>query len=146
MSVDDELRERETAELYNKIRQIVVERQAQAWREHAACKGLPVRWWFTERGENLLTKHAVAVCAECPVRAECHDYGLTMPGRQGIFGGQSMHNARKNPDRIVKLCAECGDPFNHRANTAVYCSEGCRRRRNARTKTHYDREKQWAAS
>jgi protein-arginine kinase activator protein McsA len=145
MTVEDELRDRELAELYGKVRQIVVERQTQAWREYAACKGLPVRWWFTERGENLLTKHAVSVCERCPVRSECHDHGMTMPGRCGIFGGQSMHNAKKNPERLVKVCVECGDTFNNRANTALYCSEECRGRRNARTKMNYDRER-WVAS
>ena len=41
----------------------------------------------------------------------------------------------------MKKCKECGDEFNHRRKGSVYCSEKCRRRKNARVhRTRYKEE------
>lgn len=56
------------------------------WAARAACAAHPhPDLWFTE-GENA-HQQAVAVCSACPVKAECLDYALSVPGLPGIWGG-----------------------------------------------------------
>jgi WhiB family redox-sensing transcriptional regulator len=42
-----------------------------SWRSDAACRGHDVAMFFPER--NAPTEPALAICATCPVRAECLD-------------------------------------------------------------------------
>ena len=132
-------------ELFAELRQIMIDRQDE-WRTRAACKGLPVEWWFTERGDFTNVKRAQRVCADCPVRTDCFNYGLTNSPAVGMYGGKSMYNARKGAVAPVRFCLWCGDSYKGRANTALYCSEDCRQARNAAAKTEHDCEKRWAAS
>ena len=55
--------------------------------DHAACKGLDPRLFFPERGES--TAEAKAVCAACPVRADCLDWAIATTQKWGIWGGTS---------------------------------------------------------
>jgi len=56
------------------------------WRDLAACQGVDIDVFF---GHNA--GRAKALCARCPVSAECLDFALTMERqlwhRHGIFGG-----------------------------------------------------------
>ena len=61
-----------------------------AWMSDAACTGLATRMFFPERGEDSRT--ARAVCAGCPVRVECADYGYDE--HFGIWGGLSERQRR----------------------------------------------------
>ena len=54
-----------------------------AWQERAACAGKPTDWWFPGKGESH--DAARSLCASCPVRAECLEYGLNE--KWGVFGG-----------------------------------------------------------
>lgn len=56
-----------------------------AWFAEAACAGLDIDLFFPERGET--TSAAKAVCAGCPVRDECREFG--MRERFGVWGGAS---------------------------------------------------------
>jgi WhiB family redox-sensing transcriptional regulator len=58
-----------------------------AWFELARCRGVDPNLFFPERGESLAA--AKAVCAECPVRAECLGWALTEGEKFGVWGGQS---------------------------------------------------------
>ena len=59
------------------------------WRKHAACRGMDTNLFYPEQGFNGQKKQreAQAVCAACPVKAEC----LQALGRYsgGIVGGQT---------------------------------------------------------
>ena len=59
------------------------------WRKHAACRGMDTNLFYPEQGYNGHAKQrqAQAVCATCPVKAEC----LQALGRYsgGIVGGQT---------------------------------------------------------
>lgn len=57
-----------------------------AWHDHAACRDVSATW-FPGLGER--TDPAKAVCARCPVRADCLDYALTEDIRHGVWGGTS---------------------------------------------------------
>lgn len=53
------------------------------WMRHAACKGLDPNLFFPSTGED--PRQALAVCAGCPVKAPCAEYGLLE--HIGIYGG-----------------------------------------------------------
>jgi WhiB family transcriptional regulator, redox-sensing transcriptional regulator len=65
-----------------------------SWQYKAACGGVNTQLFFGPDGEtrqereNRETK-AAAVCASCPVRAQCLDYALRNSIRYGIWGGLS---------------------------------------------------------
>ena len=59
------------------------------WMDLAECKGLPSDWFFPERTGPDTTDLARAVCAECPVTAECLELSM-VGGKQyveGVYGG-----------------------------------------------------------
>jgi WhiB family redox-sensing transcriptional regulator len=62
------------------------------WQARAACIGLGPDLFFPERGE--LTADARAVCARCPVSAECREYALSTAEKFGIWGGTSERARR----------------------------------------------------
>ena len=141
MTIDDP-KTAEWHQLCNQIRQIMVERQ-QEWRRDAACAGLPTAWWFTERGDYETVAHAKTICRECPVQTECLNYGMTLPGRLGIFGGQSIYNMNRHGAPVIRICEQCGDPYSNRQSTARYCGETCRKARNDEKKAASDADKRW---
>lgn len=62
------------------------------WIDRAACAGVDPELFFPDRGES--TAPAKAVCAGCPVRAECLDHALVNVERFGIWGGTSERERR----------------------------------------------------
>lgn len=67
---------------------------AQEWKPDAACRGMSPELFFTERGENFDNREAKAVCAGCRVRAECLEYAMSAPEREGVWGGLSAKERR----------------------------------------------------
>lgn len=63
-----------------------------AWQFHAACLGSDPDLFFPERGES--TKEAKAICATCPVKAECMEYATSGVEKFGIWGGTSERERR----------------------------------------------------
>lgn len=71
------------------------------WREQAACRGMDTDIFFPQ--EKYGIAKAKAICARCPVMAECRDYSLTLPrdDTRGVWGGMSegervrAHRARE---------------------------------------------------
>lgn len=58
------------------------------WRERAICR--PDVDWFPHENDHRAISGLKAICAACPVRAECLDDALTYPktsDQWGIFGG-----------------------------------------------------------
>jgi len=95
------------AEMIDHLTIIVEDCNAQAhWRKHAACRGMDTNLFYPEAGYNGHRKQrqAQAVCAQCPVQAEC----LQALGRYsgGIVGGQTTaqrtkgHMIKKNLDLL----------------------------------------------
>lgn len=75
-------------------RQLIDDGRDVSWMRRAACAntpGLVDSMFFPERGES--TAEAKAICRQCPVRAECLEYGL---GEfWGIWGGTSEQERRR---------------------------------------------------
>jgi len=61
------------------------------WRALAACKGKPTRWWFD--GTNEERDRAQSICARCPVREPCAEFGRSQ--HQGRWGGVDMEVERR---------------------------------------------------
>ena len=74
-----------------------------SWRDHAACRTMDTAVFFGEervgsggdqRGGGIHVAAAKAVCADCPVIAECLEYALSWPSL-GVFGGTSEQDRRR---------------------------------------------------
>jgi WhiB family redox-sensing transcriptional regulator len=62
------------------------------WINRAACTGIDPELFFPSRGESA--DPARAVCAGCPVRAECLDHALANVEMFGVWGGTSERERR----------------------------------------------------
>ena len=63
-----------------------------SWQDRAACAGTTMLLFFgpdreTQAEQEARETEAKAVCASCPVRAECLAYALRPSVRYGIWGG-----------------------------------------------------------
>lgn len=79
---------------------------ADTWKLQAACRGMDTRLWYPAQGLRAGAE-AKAVCAGCPVRAECLAYVTALPGperRYGIWGGLSdrERRARRRARRVER--------------------------------------------
>ena len=73
---------------------IVLSSWLAAWRVRAACSGMDPDLFFPERGDVIGVARAKAVCASCPVTAECLQYALEAKEKQGVWGGLSGQERR----------------------------------------------------
>lgn len=83
------------------------------WRRLAACRGMNTRIFFPERSDGWQSvKPAKAVCARCPVTAECLEECLSIGqlGHWGVWGGTSDRERRqmKKKGRNAKRPPEGG--------------------------------------
>ena len=61
---------------------------SQPWRARAACKGADTDLFFPPEGAGRnAAKAARAICAGCPVTAECLRHAVSFPERHGVWGG-----------------------------------------------------------
>lgn len=88
----------------------VTPRRMGEWRDRGACASQPTSLFFPERGAMAPVNEAKAICAGCPVKAECLEWALTLPEEAGIWGGTSARERRAMP-RPVKICRDCGEDF-----------------------------------
>ena len=92
------------------------------WRTLAACAGLDPALFFAERGDTLTVRNARAVCAACPVAAECLEYALDNDETQGMWGGlcgdelraEKRRRARTTPPGTLRT------PFVHGVEAGWY--------------------------
>jgi WhiB family transcriptional regulator, redox-sensing transcriptional regulator len=62
------------------------------WQQQAACVHHREVDFFPARGESV--RDAKAVCACCPVRAQCLDFALRLKVAHGVWGGLSERERR----------------------------------------------------
>lgn len=58
----------------------------------ALCAQTDPDEWFQEKGGS--TRTAKAVCADCPLIAECLEYAIANDERFGVWGGMSERERR----------------------------------------------------
>jgi WhiB family transcriptional regulator, redox-sensing transcriptional regulator len=71
---------------------VLIPRPNWGWQDDAACRGKDVVLFFGPDGErqperDIRERKAKAVCAACPVRAECLSYAVGRPEKYGTWGG-----------------------------------------------------------
>lgn len=64
-----------------------------SWQKYAACLEADPEIFFPERGYSSAA--AKAICATCPVVAECLEYALATHQQYGIWGATSDRERRK---------------------------------------------------
>jgi WhiB family redox-sensing transcriptional regulator len=109
-----------------------------SWHALAACRGGDLDKWFPEQGANQ-TRIAMlkAICATCPVRAECLDEALANFEAWGVFGGMTRDERREEarrrgltrPHHGGQPTPECGTEGGyqrHRRTTFTEPCEACR--------------------
>lgn len=87
----------------------------ETWKVRAACRGMDPNLFHPERGDTLTLRAALNVCATCPVKAECLNYGLKSGFRIGIWGGTSERQRRSLPRRDRRYIGQ--RPIPHGTNT-----------------------------
>ena len=78
------------------------------WRHRAACRDRDPELFFpvSDMGPGARqTEQAKAVCARCPVRAECLEYALDNALDHGIYGGTTESERRTLRRRAVRKAA-----------------------------------------
>lgn len=63
------------------------------WMTDGLCAQTSPDEFFPEKGQT--TRHAKAICAECPVQRECLDYALANGERFGVWGNTSERERRR---------------------------------------------------
>lgn len=70
------------------------------WQDSAACRELPLAWFFPEPGQRPEPR-AIAACQTCPVRAQCGRHADRY-AEVGVWAGLS-ENARNERRRARRL-------------------------------------------
>ena len=85
------------------------------WQVEGACRGLSADLFFNpdfERGKakRMREAGAKAVCATCPVMAQCLDWAMTVAEPYGIWGGTTPEERRdlRNDRAMLALVASRG--------------------------------------
>jgi len=98
---------------------------ALTWRHGAACAGL------ASRGEDIFfaatpdaDRLALAVCAACPVRADCLAYAVTTGQEYGIWGGRTQQQIRRLIARERRGETTAGKAGWHRNAVKTHCKHG----------------------
>jgi len=81
------------------------------WHELAACQGEdPYLFFGPERerpgARTMRETIAKAICAGCPVRAECLEYALELDIRYGVWGGLGEDERKSEQRRRARRAAE----------------------------------------
>lgn len=110
-----------------------------AWHMQAACAGDEPEQWFPHPGEIEAIEDAKAVCADCPVRADCGIAAIDAHDRHGIRAGFNLGDRLEWGDLHAWLglpvplgslpdteprtieCAGCGDVFVTRRASVRQC-------------------------
>lgn len=70
------------------------------WRQHAACRGTPLAWWFPgDKSGCSVHPKAVERCASCPVRFPCLEDALSdrhfQEGTRAGFSTAALRRLRR---------------------------------------------------
>lgn len=111
------------------------------WAEHAECRGMDPAVFHPDPSDKPAIARAKAICARCPVKAECRDYAIDAGEKQGVWGGiqgQSLQVPRAARRRGQKRrCVTCATEFAPHNGSQRACSQRCAKRR------QFQRQKAW---
>ena len=72
----------------------------ETWREDAACSGSDTDLFFPTGEDEALAAPAKAICAACPVQAQCLQYAIATNQTEGVWGGLTGPERRRLRRRI----------------------------------------------
>lgn len=84
-------------------------RPPREWQAVAHCRGMDPTLWFPANGSS--SAEGKAICATCPVTADCLAFALAHHERLGVWGGLTYRErcALQAAQRITwSLCQWCG--------------------------------------
>lgn len=61
------------------------------WMELGSCRGSNADVFFPGKGSDVEAKR---ICAGCPVRVECREYGIVNNEKHGVWGGLNREDRR----------------------------------------------------
>lgn len=95
------------------------------WMSKRACVDVPPEVFFPEVGENASA--AKAICASCPVAAECLTYAIENREDYGVWGGLAPWERKRfrKPPRRPQVAA-CGSDAGYYRHLRLTHTEPCR--------------------
>jgi WhiB family transcriptional regulator, redox-sensing transcriptional regulator len=90
--------------LVDTLLSVLEDRRTRTWRARAACRTTPTAAFFPRRCSGIARQAAArAICADCPVRAECLDASRGHGHTHGIWAGQGerQHRPHRRPGTAV---------------------------------------------
>jgi hypothetical protein len=84
----------------------VVPQPAAPFLPGAACKGADPGLFFPEPGDEATEAAARAICAACPVRAECYAGAIARRETSGVWGGENLETVHRHPALVGACQAE----------------------------------------
>ena len=81
------------ADLLDAYEEILEAFRRPAWHREAACRGMGPDTFFPTTGRSAAP--AKALCATCPVYAECNATAEADPGVQGVWAGLGQDERRR---------------------------------------------------
>ncbi len=75
---------------------ITLDRPA-SWMARAACLGQDPELFFPSESDDTRAEAALAICATCPVQAECAAYARQLKVSDGVWGGTTKGRKRTTP-------------------------------------------------
>ena len=85
------------------ISHLVFNRDKEKWRDHAACKNVPIETFFPTKGASQKkVEQAKAICNTCKVKQDCYEWSIQFPERSlmGIWGGMTGKDRRAERKRL----------------------------------------------
>ncbi len=95
------------------------------WRYRAACRNEDPELFWPSETDVAGKEAALAVCAICPVQAECSALGREMGVTDGVWGARYCGKSQSGPGRLP---AACGTPSGYRRHLRLKepTCEACR--------------------
>ena len=114
------------------------------WHSRSACLGHDPEMFFPERGDTAAVNAAKAICAGCPVAAEC--LAENIAEKDGIFGGLSGRQRREHRrvNGFGRSCVQCGATFTAHHVEQVLCSPECKAARHLQQKAESAARAWWS--
>jgi WhiB family redox-sensing transcriptional regulator len=81
---------------------------ADDWMLRAACNGVPPDLFFSDVREEI--DRAKAICATCPVRADCDEYAQMIRPAYGVWAGFDATERRNLKRRRVRAARTASSP------------------------------------
>ena len=98
------------------------------WRVRAACRGHDPEMWSLSAGRGGVEyREAHRICAGCPVREPCGEFGEASGSWGMIFGGRDFYMPKRAATPQETYCERCGMRFLRTKAWTRFCSERCRK-------------------